>query len=82
MRPIMVEVVTPGLDHDAGLFAAAEPLEGQALVAELSVEALIGPVLPGFARVDQRRVDAFLGKPVEDHVANEFRAVVRAQESG
>jgi len=79
MRPDVVEVLTPGFDHDAGLLAAPEPFQGQALVTELPVEALIGPVLPGFARVDERGVDAFLGELVEDRMADEFRAVVRAQ---
>ena len=37
-------------------------------------------VLPGLARIDQRRGDAALGDPLEDCAADELRAVVRAQE--
>lgn len=54
MRTNVVVAATPGLDRDAGLGTAAEPLQAQALVAEFSVEALSGPVLPGLAGVDAR----------------------------
>ena len=47
---------------------------------KLAVEALVGSVLPGLARIDQRRGDAALGDPLEDRVADELRPVVRAQE--
>ena len=77
----MVKVLTPGFDHDAGLLAASEPFERQALIAELAVEALVVAVLPGFARIDVRGVDARVGEPGEDRVADELRAVVRAQET-
>jgi hypothetical protein len=66
MRPDMVVVPTPGFDYDARLFAAPEPLERQALVPELSVEALIGAVLPRLARVVESGVDLLVGKPLQD----------------
>ena len=76
----MVVVTTPDFDHDAGFLAAPEPFKRQALIAVLAVEALVVAVLPGFARVDVRGVDARLGKPVENGMADELRAVVRTQE--
>ena len=78
----MVVVPTPGFDHDTRFLAAPEPFEGQALVAELAVEALIGAVLPGFARIVQRRVDMRCAEPFEDRVADELRAVVGTQIPG
>lgn len=47
MWPDLVVVAAPYLDGHDGLGPAAEPLEAEALVAELVVEALIGAVLPG-----------------------------------
>ena len=75
-----VVVVPSGLDHDLGFGARAEPLQAQALVAELAIEALVVGVLPWLARVDQRRGDAALGDPLEDRAADELRPVVRTQE--
>ena len=69
-------MATPGLDQDAGLGAAAEPFERQALVAELAVEALGIAVLPRLARIDERGFGAGLGKPSKDRVADELGAVV------
>jgi hypothetical protein len=44
-----VEVKAPGFDDDLGRGARAEPLDAQAFVAELAVEALVVGVLPGLA---------------------------------
>ena len=46
--------------------AAAEPLEARAFVAELAVEALVGAVLPGFARIDVRGVNPGIDEPFEN----------------
>ncbi len=62
MRTDFVVVTAPGFDHDGRFCSASEPLERQALVAELAVEAFIGSVLPGFPGVDQRGVDAGTAK--------------------
>ena len=40
---------------------AAEPFQAQAFVAEFAVEAFPGAILPGLARIDQRRGDALIG---------------------
>ncbi len=77
----MVVVATPCFNHDAGFLTAPEPFERQAFVTELAVEAFIIGVLPPFARIDVRGVDAGFGKPVENGMADELRAVVRAQET-
>jgi hypothetical protein len=77
-----VVVVSPGFDDHTGFPARPEPLQGQAFVAELAVEALVGAVLPGLAGVAQRCADARLGDPFEDGVADELWAVIRAHEQG
>ncbi len=80
LRPGLVVVLAPGLDDDLGFAARAEPFDGQALVAELAVEALVGAVLPGLARVVEHGRDALTGDPLQDGLADEFRPVVRAHE--
>jgi hypothetical protein len=79
MRSHGVEVLAPRLDHDLRLATRAEPLEGQALIAQLPVERLVGAVLPGLARIDQGGLDLSLGEPLQDSVADELRATVGAQ---
>src|SRR5512134_1340337 len=79
VRTYRVVVTAPVFDHDTSLGARAEPLQGQTFIAELPVEALVGTVLPGLARVDQRRLDALGSQPLEDGATDELRAVVRAQ---
>ncbi len=51
----LVVVVAPSLDQNACLAARAEPLDGQALVAELAVVAFVSPVLPRLARIVEHR---------------------------
>lgn len=80
VRPDGVEVTAPSFDDDLCFGARAEPLDAQALVAELAVEAFVVGVLPGLARIDQGRADAAMGEPLEDCQADELRSVVRAQE--
>ena len=67
-------------DDDLCLCTRPEPLDAQALVAQLAVEALVVAVLPGLAGIDQRRADAGMGEPLEDRQADELRSAVRAQE--
>jgi len=80
MRMDVVVVATPGFDHDAGLGAAAEPLERQALVTEVAVKALGIAVLPRRARLDERRLDLRVLEPFEDRASDELRTVVQTQE--
>ena len=74
-----VVVLAPGFDDDDSLLARSEPFERQALVAQLAIEAFVSAVLPGLARIAQRRGDAGLGDPFQDGVADEFGAVVNAE---
>lgn len=48
-----VVVASPSFDDDRRLLAQAEPLQQQALFAELAVEAFVCAVLPGLALVAQ-----------------------------
>ena len=61
VRPDGVVVLAPGLDQDARLASGSEPFGVQALVAQATVEALVGAVLPGLAGVDVHGLDPVLG---------------------
>ena len=80
MRPYVIVMTPPDFDEDACFGATAKPLHAQAFVAELAVEALIGAVLPRVSGIDQRSVDLRLGELLKDHLAHEFRAILRAQD--
>ena len=58
MRAHFVVLTTPGFDDDARVFAAAEVLHREALVAPLAVETLVVTVLPRLARLNKHLVDA------------------------
>lgn len=77
-----VVVATPSLDHDLGLGTRAEPLQAEALVAQLAVEAFVAAVLRRLAGIDQRRADAAAVDPLANCAADELRAVVGAQNAG
>ena len=79
MRSRGIVMPTPGLDDHLRLATTAEPFDGEALVAEAPVEALVGAVLPGLAGIDQGRFDAGSLQPLENRLADELGAVVRAQ---
>ena len=66
MRPDLVVVPTPVLDHDLRIDTITKPLHRQALVAELAVEGFVGAVLPRLARVDQRRLDLLVSEPAQN----------------
>ena len=65
MWPHLVIVPPPTLDHHLRLGPRTKPFEAQAFVAELAVEALANAVLPRFARIDQRGVDALHRDPAQ-----------------
>ena len=48
---------SPCLDQDLCLPPASEPVEAQAFVPELVIEALVGGILPWFAWVDRRELN-------------------------
>ena len=53
------------------------PLEAQVFVAELAVEALVGAVLPGFAKIDVRGVNPGIDEPLENCAADELGTVMQ-----
>jgi len=73
-----VVLLSPALDDHFGLSPAPEPVEGEAFVAELAVEALVGAVLPGFAGGDVGGLDALIGEPGQDGPGDELGPVVGA----
>jgi hypothetical protein len=81
MRPDLVVVLTPVLDHDLRIDSIAKPLHRQALIAELAVEGLVRAVLPRLAWIDERRFDVLVSEPAQDRAGQELRAVVGSQMS-
>ena len=79
MRSGLVVVTPPVLGHDLGIDPVTEPLECEALVPELAIEAFPGGVLPRLARIDIRRLDIGLAEPAQDGPGDEFRTVVIAR---
>ena len=55
MRTDVIVVSPPIFDHDPGFDAIATPFHGQTFVSELAVEAFVGAVLPGLARINEYR---------------------------
>ncbi len=80
MRTDLVVMGHPLLDHNLGFESVSEPLDRQAFIAELSVEALGGSVLPGLAWIDQGCFDLVLRGPPQKGRSHELRTVVAAQE--
>ena len=78
MRTHRVGVLAPLLDQHTGLGQRVERLARQQLVAELAVEALHIPVLPGAAWFDVCRLGAEPGDPRLDGRGHELRPVVGA----
>ena len=76
VRPDLVVILAPGGDSRPRLGQGFEPVLVQALIAELSVEALDVAVLHGFPGLDQQMLDAVCLRPAHECPAREFRAVV------
>lgn len=55
----------PVLDHPQGFESISKPLHGQALIAELAVEAFRCSVLPLLTWVDQRAFYSLLANSLE-----------------
>ena len=79
MRPYIVEVAPPGLDHDAGFCVRAEPFDTQAFVTKSAIEVLVGAVLPGLPGIDERRADPRFGSPPQNRLADELWPVVKGE---
>ena len=63
MRPDLVVHLSPVLDCDLRIDSILEPLHSETLIPELSIEALVGAILPGLSRIDRRRLDSSLEEP-------------------
>lgn len=63
VRSDRIVVPSPSLENNSGFGAIAKPFHAQAFVTEFPVEGLVGTVLPGFAPVHQRCLDAFACQP-------------------
>ena len=72
----------PLLDHHLGFEPVAEPFHREAFIPESAIEALCGPVLPGFAGFDQGGFDLVVSGPFEQGRCYEFRPVVASQVGG
>ena len=72
MRTHLVVVFVLAFDQDSGFAARAEPLDEQALVAELAVEALVSAVLSGLFMLVEYGGDARMRDPIQDGVADEL----------
>jgi hypothetical protein len=62
------------------LATSSEPFDVQALVAKPAVEALVGPVLPALAGIDENGLDLVLSQPAQHGQSEELRPVVAANE--
>ncbi len=65
----LVVVLAPGFDDGNSFSSRTEPLDGQALVSELAVEAFIGAVLPGLAWIVEHGGNAGVRDPFQDGLA-------------
>jgi hypothetical protein len=71
-RPNVVAMPKPGREADGSFAARAEPLEAQAFIAELAIEALVRAVLPRVAWIDERCLEVALHYPLQGRVGYEF----------
>src|SRR4051794_28249723 len=74
-----VVMPAPRLNEDAGFAATAKPLEAQTFVTEFAVKGFVRAVLPRLARIDHRGVDAIVGEPFQNGVANELGTAIGTQ---
>ena len=76
MRTHLVVLTPELLDQDLRINPVLEPLHTQTLVAELAVKRLVRAVLPGFSRIDKRRVDVLACEPAQNGTRDKLRPVV------
>ena len=82
MRSDFVVVAAPLLDADLGVGAVSEPLQRQMFVPEFPVEGFVRTVLPGLARIDERRLNLGDLQPSQNRGSHELGAVVGPQMTG
>ena len=64
MRPDLIVLFEPLIDHGLSLSGRTKPFGIENFSAKRAVEALVISVLPGRPRIDADRFDAYLGQPV------------------
>lgn len=79
MGSVVVVVVSPVFEDDAGFEEVGEVLDVEAFVSEAAVERLDPAVLPGGARLDAGGVGGRVPAPVPQRVGGELGTVVHAQ---
>ena len=77
MRAHGVVVASPAFDQYFRLLQRMEDLAVQQLVAELRVEALVAPIFPGTAGLDEQRPGPDPAEPVPHGDGGELAAIVR-----
>ena len=82
MWPMFVIMLPPLLDYNLSLTSVAEPLQVQAFVSQLPIEALIQPVLPRLASIYLGRLHSAFAQPLFDRFRHELRAVIASQVLG
>lgn len=73
---IMVVVVAPCRDQDAGMAQAVEEVRVETFVTQPPIEGFDEAVLHGFARRDVMPFDAALLLPAQDRIGRQLRTVV------
>src|SRR3984957_4904241 len=76
MRPHRVVFHTPPLRQNLCLLQRVKDLAVQELIAQLPVEALTVPVLPGTPRLDVQRPRAHSPQPLPQLLGDELRPIV------
>ena len=79
MRTDFIVMAPLGLNDNLCLTAGPDPLEVQALVPELAIEALASSVLPGLAGIDQGCLDALVDHPLENGAGYELRTIAHSE---
>ena len=82
MRPDMVVVFPPTINDGSGVLQTGEPVQIQAVVPELAVEALDKGVLRRLTRLNEVKLHTSLPGPEKHCLACKFRAVVTDQGLG
>lgn len=72
----MVVMLAPVLDGRTSVVETGEPVQVQAVVPELAIEALDKGVLRRFSRLDEVQFHTRLAGPDEHRLARQFGAVV------
>ena len=76
MRPDVVVLFEPLVDHGLGLSCCCKPFCVEDFATQCSVKALIVSVLPWATRIDIDRLDAYFSEPVLEGLGCKLRTIV------